>query len=181
MVQLHRSHAAAACLSLLAANTLAFHAPSPRIAGQRSIPRTTALLSTVERERTAAEPTIVEEQEASSIDLDRALLQSPSSSSIETATAVAPIDLSKVSNVFTPVEAFEQLVQKGEYNANSPPERLLFSSALGGCYVGMGAMLSLAVAGNSAGIAAADPGLQKFIFAALFPMNLLLAQQVRGK
>lgn len=178
MVQLHRSHAAAACLSLLAANTLAFHAPSPRIAGQRSIPRTTALLSTVER--TAAEPTIVEEQEASSID-DRALLQSPSSSSIETATAVAPIDLSKVSNVFTPVEAFEQLVQKGEYNANSPPERLLFSSALGGCYVGMGAMVSLAVAGNSAGIAAADPGLQKFIFAALFPMNLLLAQQVRGK
>ena len=94
---------------------------------------------------------------------------------------VAPIDLSKVSNVFTPVEAFEQLVQKGEYNANSPPERLLFSSALGGCYVGMGAMVSLAVAGNSAGIAAADPGLQKFIFAALFPMNLLLAQQVRGK
>lgn len=41
-------------------------------------------------------------------------------------------------------------------------------------------MVSLAVAGNSAGIAAADPGLQKFIFAALFPMNLLLAQQCGG-
>ncbi|KAL3777307.1 hypothetical protein HJC23_008909 [Cyclotella cryptica] len=94
--------------------------------------------------------------------------------------AVAELDLSKVSNVLTPTEAFEQLVEKGVYNANSKAERLLFSSALGGCYVGMGAMVSLAVAGNSAGLAAADPGLQKFIFAALFPMNLLLAQQCGG-
>ncbi|KAL7517972.1 hypothetical protein ACHAWX_002840 [Stephanocyclus meneghinianus] len=94
--------------------------------------------------------------------------------------SVAQLDLSKVSNVLTPTEAFEQLVEKGVYNANSKAERLLFSSALGGCYVGMGAMVSLAVAGNSAGLAAADPGLQKFVFAALFPMNLLLAQQCGG-
>ncbi|KAL3786232.1 hypothetical protein HJC23_002483 [Cyclotella cryptica] len=94
--------------------------------------------------------------------------------------AVAELDLSKISNVLTPTEAFEQLVEKGVYNANSKAERLLFSSALGGCYVGMGAMVSLAVAGNSAGLAAADPGLQKFVFAALFPMNLLLAQQCGG-
>ena len=41
-------------------------------------------------------------------------------------------------------------------------------------------MVSLAVAGNSPDLAAADPGLQKFIFAALFPMNLLLTQQCGG-
>jgi len=90
------------------------------------------------------------------------------------------LDLSKVSNVLSPTEAFEALVQKGEYNAASSTFKILFSSALGGCYVGMGAMVSLAVAGNSPDLAAADPGLQKFIFAALFPMNLLLAQQCGG-
>ena len=90
------------------------------------------------------------------------------------------LDLSKVSNVLSPTEAFEALVQKGEYNAASSTIKILFSSALGGCYVGMGAMVSLAVAGNSPDLAAADPGLQKFIFAALFPMNLLLAQQCGG-
>lgn len=90
------------------------------------------------------------------------------------------LDLSKVSNVYTPYEAFEALVQKGEFNAASSTTRILFSAALGGCYVGMGAMVSLAVAGNSPDLAAADPGLQKFLFAALFPMNLLLAQQCGG-
>ena len=90
------------------------------------------------------------------------------------------LDLSKVSNVLSPTEAFEALVQKGEYNAASSTSKILFSAALGGCYVGMGAMVSLAVAGNSPDLAAADPGLQKFIFAALFPMNLLLAQQCGG-
>lgn len=90
------------------------------------------------------------------------------------------LDLSKVSNVLSPTEAFEALVQKGEFNAASSTIKILFSSALGGCYVGMGAMVSLAVAGNSPDLAAADPGLQKFIFAALFPMNLLLAQQCGG-
>jgi len=90
------------------------------------------------------------------------------------------IDLSKVSNVLTPGEAFELLVQKGEYNAAASTFKTLFSAALGGCYVGMGAMVSLAVAGNSPDLAAADPGLYKFLFAALFPMNLLLAQQCGG-
>jgi formate/nitrite transporter len=91
------------------------------------------------------------------------------------------VDLSKVSNLLTPAEAFEALVQKGEYNAAASNVKTLFSSALGGCYVGMGAMVSLAVAGNSPGLAAADPGLQKLLFGALFPVNLLLALQCGGQ
>ncbi|KAL3908677.1 MAG: hypothetical protein SGILL_008393 [Bacillariaceae sp.] len=91
------------------------------------------------------------------------------------------IDLSKVSNILTPAEAFESLVAKGEYNAAASIPKTLFSSMLGGCYVGMGAMVSLAVAGNSPDLAAADPGLQKFLFAALFPVNLLLALQCGGQ
>lgn len=91
------------------------------------------------------------------------------------------LDLSQVSNIYTPAQAFESLVQKGEYNANASVVKTLFSSVLGGCYVGMGAMLSLAVAGNSPGIAMSDPGLQKFIFGALFPVNLLLTLQAGGQ
>eukprot|EP00977_Amphora_coffeiformis_P015314 scaffold4503_cov167-Amphora_coffeaeformis.AAC.13 len=100
--------------------------------------------------------------------------------SSSTSEVLAGLDLSKISNVLTPTEAFDALVQKGQSCATSNPEKILFSSALGGCYVGMGAMVSLAVAGNSPDLAAADPGLQKFIFAALFPMNLLLSQQAGG-
>ena len=105
--------------------------------------------------------------------------EQPSYDSSSSDLALA-LDLSKVSNVLSPAEGFEALVQKGEYTAASDPFKLLFSAAIGGCYVGMGAMVSLAVAGNSPDLAAADPGLQKFIFAALFPMNLLLCQQCGG-
>jgi formate/nitrite transporter len=91
------------------------------------------------------------------------------------------IDLSKVSNILTPAEAYESLVAKGEYNANASTAKTLFSAVLGGCYVGMGGMLSLAVAGNSPDLAQADPGLYKFLFGALFPVNLLLALQCGGQ
>eukprot|EP00522_Entomoneis_paludosa_P010740 CAMPEP_0172455516 /NCGR_PEP_ID=MMETSP1065-20121228/12105_1 /TAXON_ID=265537 /ORGANISM="Amphiprora paludosa, Strain CCMP125" /LENGTH=361 /DNA_ID=CAMNT_0013207977 /DNA_START=515 /DNA_END=1596 /DNA_ORIENTATION=- len=104
-------------------------------------------------------------------------LPPPPTSTVDTST----IDLSQVSNLATPAQAFESLVQKGEYNAAASVPKTLFSSMLGGAYVGMGAMLSLAVAGNSPGLAAADPGLQKFLFGALFPVNLLLALQCGGQ
>lgn len=97
------------------------------------------------------------------------------------ATLAPELDLSKVSNLNTPAEAYQALVAKGVYNAEASVPKTLFSAILGGCYVGMGAMLSLAVAGNSPGIYEADPGLHKFIFGALFPVNLLLALQCGGQ
>mmetsp|Transcript_9505 Transcript_9505/g.22381 ORF Transcript_9505/g.22381 Transcript_9505/m.22381 type:complete len:360 (+) Transcript_9505:74-1153(+) len=93
----------------------------------------------------------------------------------------AGIDLSKVSSLLTPAEAYQALAAKGEYNANASAVKTVFSAALGGAYVGMGAMLSLAVAGNSPALGAADPGLYKFLFGALFPVNLLLALQCGGQ
>jgi formate/nitrite transporter len=95
---------------------------------------------------------------------------------------VAPsIDLSTISLVDTPAQGYASLVKKGEYNAKASSVKTLFSAILGGCYVGMGGMLSLAVAGNIPGITAANPGLAKFIFAALFPVNLLLVLQAGGQ
>jgi formate/nitrite transporter FocA (FNT family) len=46
-----------------------------------------------------------------------------------------------------------------------------FSAAiLGGLYVGLGGMVSLAVSGNMPGVAATNPGLVKLTFALLFPV-----------
>lgn len=120
----------------------------------------------------------MKEEQSQSVAIVQAVSQEEATSNA--INALENFDFSKISNVLTPTEGFEALVQKGEFNAACGPTKILFSSALGGCYVGMGAMVSLAVAGNSPDLAAADPGLQKFIFAALFPMNLLLAQQCGG-
>ena len=100
---------------------------------------------------------------------------------VPSATLVPELDLSQVSNLLTPAQAYDALVAKGEYNAQASAAKTLFSAVLGGCYVGMGAMLSLAVAGNSPGLAEADPGLQKLLFAGLFPVYLLLALQCGGQ
>ena len=94
---------------------------------------------------------------------------------------VPDIDFSKVSSLLSPPEAYQAMAAKGAYNAKASAGKTVFSAALGGVYVGMGAMLSLAVAGISPDLAAADPGLYKFLFGALFPMNLLLTLQCGGQ
>jgi formate/nitrite transporter len=77
--------------------------------------------------------------------------------------------------VKTPKETYEALVDKGVANANMPFWKLMHSSIMGGAYVGMAGLLSLTVAGNLG--PEATLGVQRFIFAALFPVNLLLVLQ----
>lgn len=52
---------------------------------------------------------------------------------------------------------------------------------LGGAYVGFGGLLSLCIAGNLGGMSAANPGIAKMAFAALFPVNLLLCVTTGGQ
>jgi formate transporter len=59
--------------------------------------------------------------------------------------------------------------------------KILHQSILGGAYVGFGGLLALSVAGNMGGIYASNPGLVKFTFAALFPVNLLLIVMTGGQ
>jgi formate/nitrite transporter len=59
--------------------------------------------------------------------------------------------------------------------------KTLHQSILGGAYVGFGGLLALTVAGNMGGIYASNPGLVKFTFAALFPVNLLLIVMTGGQ
>jgi formate/nitrite transporter len=81
----------------------------------------------------------------------------------------------------TPPDAFRLLADKGKINAKASNIKTLVSAMLGGSYVGMGAMLSLAIAGNMGGVAAANPGLAKLVYAALFPVNLLLCVLAGGQ
>jgi formate transporter len=113
----------------------------------------------------------------SSIQFSSPITSIPSTTTSTTYTPIQPTSPS-FSLLNSPVEAFELLVQKGEHNAHTSIQKTLLSSMLGGAYVGMGAMLSLAVAGNAPSL---DYGLDKLLFAILFPVNLLLALQCGGQ
>ena len=52
--------------------------------------------------------------------------------------------------------------------------RLLMLGFLAGAYIAFGGLLAIIVGGGSAGVGEANPGLQKFIFAAVFPVGLML-------
>jgi formate/nitrite transporter len=81
----------------------------------------------------------------------------------------------------TPTDAFQILADKGKTNSKASNLKTLVSAMLGGSYVGMGAMLSLAIAGNMGGVAVANPGIAKLVYAVLFPVNLLLCVQAGGQ
>lgn len=52
--------------------------------------------------------------------------------------------------------------------------RLLVLGFLAGAYIAFGGLLAVIVGSGAVGVGAASPGLQKFIFAAVFPVGLML-------
>jgi len=89
----------------------------------------------------------------------------------------APAGLQDVNLVKSPPATFQALVDKGVANSKMSVAKTLFSSITGGCFVGFGGLLSVAITGAMPGVAATNPGLIRFVFAALFPVNLLLVLQ----
>jgi formate/nitrite transporter len=81
----------------------------------------------------------------------------------------------------SPKDAYTAFAEKGASNAKMQKRKILHQSILGGCYVGFGGLLSLCIAGNLGGIGAANPGIPKMAFAALFPVNLLLIVTTGGQ
>lgn len=167
-------------LALLACGSEAFQAPKPAAKAVASLDASyiERVLEWPDMLEVSPSPSRYSEQRVATTTMSK---NEQAMIAAQSATYAPQLDLSKVSNLQTPAEAFESLVQKGEYNAAASNVKTLFSSVLGGCYVGMGAMVSLAVAGNAPGLAEADPGLQKLLFGALFPVNLLLALQCGGQ
>ena len=96
---------------------------------------------------------------------------------LEVRSEYANLDIGKTqytSSLKAPKDAYFAFVEKGQANAQLSKHDIFFQSVLGGAYVGFGCLLSLIVAGNCGGIAAQNPGLVKLLFAALFPVNLVL-------
>ena len=89
--------------------------------------------------------------------------------------------VSAVATVKSPKETYFGMAEKGRDNAKLSFAKILHQSIMGGCYVGFGGLLSTVVAGGCPGIASSNPALQKFIFAALFPVNLLLILMSGGQ
>jgi len=95
-----------------------------------------------------------------------------------TMTATGPVETSMVRQ---PAETYMALADKGAANAKKPLIKTLHQSIVSGCYVGFAGLLSLSIAGNLGVAATAAPGLQKMVFAALFPVNLLLILNSGGQ
>jgi len=79
-----------------------------------------------------------------------------------------------MSIVKTPKEAFMGMVDKGVGMGGDSSIKIFHQSFYAGCYIGFGGMLSMVVAGGLDKAAEDNPTIQTFVFAALFPVNLLL-------
>merc|ERR1712137_541275 len=80
-----------------------------------------------------------------------------------------------------PAETYAALVEKGVANAKKPLMKSFHQSIVSGAYVGFAGLLSLSISGNLGACAQTAPGLQKMVFAALFPVNLLLILNSGGQ
>ena len=76
-----------------------------------------------------------------------------------------------VSICLPPADAYMAVVQKGEKTVAGGALKCFHQAFVGGCYIGFGGLLSMVIGGQ---LPNADAGTQKFVFAALFPVNLLL-------
>jgi len=72
----------------------------------------------------------------------------------------------------TPSQALHAVYDVGKHKVGMTLDILILQSFMAGIYVGLGGQLAITVAGGMTGIAKTDPGLQKFVFGALFPVAL---------
>jgi len=79
--------------------------------------------------------------------------------------------------VASPQETYQEMVDKAEYLRDQHWVKTFHAAFMGGAYVGMAGLLSLMVGGNITN----NFITQKTIFAALFPINLLLVLQTGGQ
>lgn len=79
-----------------------------------------------------------------------------------------------VAIVKTAKDAYLGLVDKGVELASKSAIKQFHQSFFAGCYIGFGGMLSMVIAGGLDSTVADTPTIQTFVFAALFPVNLLL-------
>jgi len=75
---------------------------------------------------------------------------------------------------YKPFEIVEVVNQVANGKDSAKKSRTFVLAILAGGYIAMGSLLAIAVGGGLPGIAAENPGLQKLIFGAVFPLGLIL-------
>ncbi|TAJ12370.1 formate/nitrite transporter family protein [Marinilabiliaceae bacterium JC017] len=77
-------------------------------------------------------------------------------------------------NYYTSKEIVAQVNKVALGKANTSAFKTFVLALLAGGYIAMGGLLALVVGGGLPGMAAENPGLQKFFFGAVFPLGLIL-------
>lgn len=77
-------------------------------------------------------------------------------------------------NYYSPKEIAAEFAASGVYKSNLPLAKFVIIAILGGAFIAFGGLLTVMVAGGMPGVAAANPGLVKFVAGALFPVGLIM-------
>ncbi|MEI6946846.1 formate/nitrite transporter family protein [Paraflavisolibacter sp. H34] len=75
---------------------------------------------------------------------------------------------------YAPSEIAAHFNKSAQQKDSYTTPRLLIYSLLGGAFIALGGLLALVVTGGMPGVAAANPGLNKLLFGALFPLGLIM-------
>lgn len=73
----------------------------------------------------------------------------------------------------TPAEVVDYAESSACTSAAMPAPRLVTRAVLGGAFLGLGGLLGTVVAGGALGLGETNPGLQKFVFGAVFPLGFI--------
>ena len=77
-------------------------------------------------------------------------------------------------NYYSAKEIVEQVNGVAESKAQTPVLKTFVLALLAGGYIAMGGLLAIAVGGGLPGLSANNPGIQKLLFGAVFPLGLIL-------
>jgi len=77
-------------------------------------------------------------------------------------------------NYYSAKEIVGQVNIVAEGKANTSPAKTLVLALLAGGYIAMGGLLAVVVGGGLPGLSAENPGIQKLLFGAVFPLGLIL-------
>jgi formate/nitrite transporter len=77
-------------------------------------------------------------------------------------------------NYLTPMEAADAFRRAAIEKEKRPFTQFALMAILGGAFIAFGGLLTVMVAGGMPGVAAANPGLVKFVAGALFPIGLIM-------
>ncbi len=77
-------------------------------------------------------------------------------------------------NYYSSKEIVEQVNRVAEGKANTSVSRTFVLAILAGGYIAMGGLLAIVIGGGLPGLSASNPGIQKLMFGAVFPLGLIL-------